>query len=252
MNITEALALLDHENDDHWTTEGLPRMDAIVDLTGDASIKRKDVTDAAPEFNRESAAAVAEELDEDVDETVEEEEERELDEDETEEEEPEDELVESDDDASEEHEQEEEAALGEGVSIFELETRVVLNSYDYCLQGLKEIELLITSKVREKEAIQEELEQLNAKNEMLKRAIILHEREGAGGGKDTSVQDYLRRSAESRAEKAQRALKFIESGTTAKDVAAQLTTKSKLDQAMGRRKPAPGSVRPATRTLIGN
>jgi len=51
--IAEAISILDHNDDELWTADGLPRMDVIENLIGDASIIRKDVTDADPEFCRE-------------------------------------------------------------------------------------------------------------------------------------------------------------------------------------------------------
>lgn len=56
MDIKTALTKLDPSNDDHWTADGAPRIDAVVELTGDKSIKRQDITNAAPKFNREAAA----------------------------------------------------------------------------------------------------------------------------------------------------------------------------------------------------
>lgn len=56
-NITLALKKLDPTNDDHWTSDGAPRMDAVHAVAEDESITRKQVTDAWPEFNREVAAA---------------------------------------------------------------------------------------------------------------------------------------------------------------------------------------------------
>jgi len=48
--ILTALKALDPKNDDHWTSDGLPRLDAIK-VSG---VKRGDVTDAAPNFTREN------------------------------------------------------------------------------------------------------------------------------------------------------------------------------------------------------
>ena len=56
MEIKEALAALNPTNDAHWTRDGLPAMKAVETLVGDSSIKRQDVTDADPEFDREVAA----------------------------------------------------------------------------------------------------------------------------------------------------------------------------------------------------
>lgn len=52
--IREALVLLDVSNTDHWTGDGLPRIDALLTLTGIKYIKRAEITDASPGFTREA------------------------------------------------------------------------------------------------------------------------------------------------------------------------------------------------------
>lgn len=58
-NITDALSKLDPANDNHWTQDGLPRLDTIKILSGDPSLTREQVTAAAPDFNRGAAQAAA-------------------------------------------------------------------------------------------------------------------------------------------------------------------------------------------------
>lgn len=55
MNIRDALARLDPATDDHWTTDGLPRLDVLRTFLG-ADASRADVTKAAPEFSRANLA----------------------------------------------------------------------------------------------------------------------------------------------------------------------------------------------------
>lgn len=55
MNIKDALSKLDATNDEHWTADGLPRLDVVGGLAG-GQVKRQDVTNARPGFTRESAA----------------------------------------------------------------------------------------------------------------------------------------------------------------------------------------------------
>ena len=50
-DILAAVAQLDPANDEHWTTDGQPRLDAVEVLLG-SDVNRKSVTNAAPEFNR--------------------------------------------------------------------------------------------------------------------------------------------------------------------------------------------------------
>lgn len=52
IQITDALAKLDHANPEHWTDDGLPRTSAVQKLVGDATIKRSDIQAAAPDFAR--------------------------------------------------------------------------------------------------------------------------------------------------------------------------------------------------------
>lgn len=57
--IQQALAKLDPKNDAHWTSDGSPRMDVVHELTGNADLKRADITKAAPTFTRENPAFAA-------------------------------------------------------------------------------------------------------------------------------------------------------------------------------------------------
>lgn len=45
--IREAVMALDVANDDHWTQEGLPRVDAVANILGKQDITRRDLTRAA-------------------------------------------------------------------------------------------------------------------------------------------------------------------------------------------------------------
>jgi len=48
-DIHAALRTLDPENDDHWTIDGAPRLDALIDLVG---MTREKLNQAAPLFSR--------------------------------------------------------------------------------------------------------------------------------------------------------------------------------------------------------
>lgn len=52
--IREALLKLDPSNDEHWTAEGLPRLDVMQQFVGEA-VSRADVTGAAKAFSRTNA-----------------------------------------------------------------------------------------------------------------------------------------------------------------------------------------------------
>lgn len=55
--ILDALGQLDPNNDEHWTADGLPRMDVIEGIVGDKAITRQQVTQAKPGFSRAAALA---------------------------------------------------------------------------------------------------------------------------------------------------------------------------------------------------
>lgn len=53
MSLIEALKTLDPENNDHWTSDGLPRLDVLKNLTG-TQVTREQITAEAKSFNRKS------------------------------------------------------------------------------------------------------------------------------------------------------------------------------------------------------
>lgn len=54
--ILAALGQLDIKNDNHWTSEGLPKVDTVKFLSGISTLTRDDITKAAPSFSRHSPA----------------------------------------------------------------------------------------------------------------------------------------------------------------------------------------------------
>lgn len=55
MDIKQALGQLDPDNNDHWTQDGLPRIDAVEAASGTRGLKRQQITDADPQFTRDTA-----------------------------------------------------------------------------------------------------------------------------------------------------------------------------------------------------
>ena len=53
MDIREALATLDTLDDEVWTSEGLPKIEAVKELLG-RPITRQEIVDAAPKFTRQN------------------------------------------------------------------------------------------------------------------------------------------------------------------------------------------------------
>lgn len=240
MDLQEATERLDPENNDHWTADGLPRMDAIAELTGDSSISRKDVTHVAPNLTRDFAKAKAYEAEHsgvvranELDESVHK---------------PptlsdpinvDDLKIESTD------------PLPTG-DVLELPIGTVLKSSKLTSDALKAINRKVNSVLREKTAVELELRQLYAKSDLLSRQQIVHDRIARKNGtKTTNVQDYLAAQAKTREERAARARKFIEAGTTPQEVVAQMRMGSRLDAAMKQRKPERGALRPPARGLTG-
>lgn len=52
--ILEALGQLDPSNDNHWTSDGLPRIDSVKFLSGEPGLTRDDISKAAPGFSRQN------------------------------------------------------------------------------------------------------------------------------------------------------------------------------------------------------
>ena len=52
--ILEALAKLDVANDNHWTGDGLPRIDTVRMLVANPGLGRDDITKVAPDFSRQN------------------------------------------------------------------------------------------------------------------------------------------------------------------------------------------------------
>ena len=51
-NIKEALGKLDHQNDDHWTSNGKPKISVVRELAGNAGITAKEIKAADPNLSR--------------------------------------------------------------------------------------------------------------------------------------------------------------------------------------------------------
>lgn len=219
MQIKTALLNLDFEDDDLWTDDGLPRVGAVAEQLG-RKVTRQEVTDAAPGFTREVAAQMAaEETDE------EEADEEELDEEEADEEAPE---------YGEDHED----SLTEQVSpaaVLKMDPRVVLSSRELTEIAWREANRRAEKAREEMDAAKAEMLTWSNKAELLDRQLQRLTVSDTGKGQ-REIKEYLKRSQEARAERTMRARRFIEAGTNAKDVSEALSTTSKLDRAMERRR----------------
>lgn len=69
-DIKDMLSMLDPQLEEHWTADGLPRVDIIQEIAGGGiDATRKVITDAWPEFNRELATTLLSLPDEDQQDT---------------------------------------------------------------------------------------------------------------------------------------------------------------------------------------
>lgn len=57
--VQNAIAQLDANNNEHWTADGLPRLDAVRTLAGDLTVTREEVNQASPGFIRPAVKAAA-------------------------------------------------------------------------------------------------------------------------------------------------------------------------------------------------
>lgn len=259
MDLATALRTLDFTNDDHWTSDGLPRMDVIAELTEDSTLTRKAVTEFAPDFSRAAAAEAAdeaplegepeaapEETEPEPEVESEEDEEGEDGEDEEEESDEEDGDDEEDDEGEEEEEYEDDV-----VDVLAMPIGDVLASPELTALATEAVDEEIAEALAAKKEAEATLQQLNAKCELLKRQTIQHERNRPAGEKTTGVQAFLRAQAESRARRAENAQRFIDAGTTPREVADAIRGGSQLDNVMGQRGKGRGARRPAPRTPAG-
>jgi hypothetical protein len=54
--VAEALRKLDVNNDNHWTADGLPRIDTVRMIAGNQALTREMITAEMPEFSRQTAS----------------------------------------------------------------------------------------------------------------------------------------------------------------------------------------------------
>ncbi len=52
MELLEALSALDHDNDEHWTAMGLPRVEIVAEMIGNEELKRADIQAITPDLVR--------------------------------------------------------------------------------------------------------------------------------------------------------------------------------------------------------
>jgi hypothetical protein len=285
MDLKQALARLDPADDDHWTADGLPRVDAVSMILG-RDVKRAAITDAAPGMTRETFAAsgfppIGHEPEADPspktpDPTPT----------------PEPGVPEQEPTTPPaEPEQPAEAPMPEPATEPAAEPKVtpdadgpgteetpesppmedtpqqhaeveafddvvgmspsqVYNDIDLVDRAIEEFARQAVVLGARKEAIVKALAELSQRSVMLSRARNILLRRGAKPKQATPIQDYLRRSQEARAKRAKQAQAFIAAGTNADDVIEQLEGPSKVDAAMKARRQR-GAQRPVYPVRVG-
>ena len=225
-----ALAQLDPKNDEHWTADGQPVLAVLSDWTGD-KITRAGVKEIAPDLSRENAPEPKSFMAEPVETPVNEE--------------P---VIEAPtvDDAFE-------AAAAEADAMFDSLTDEEILEMTPQQMGA-DMELLdrwIAAASKKQNDLHREMEAKKDEITVWARRADIVDRVRAAVKRASPkenlnpTQAYLKAQQQARMEKVERAQAFIASGTTAQEVVKQLQTKAPIDAALGQRKAAPGSTRPA-------
>ena len=230
MEIKQALAQLDHNDDAHWTEDGLPRVDVVAGLTGDKGLKRSDITNAAPDLVRGSKKAEASQDDTqpsgsagaspppDGWDPLE---------------------VESNLPPELTEEELLQATPRDFGSDLEMMERWLEAANNKCLQLNRDMN-------KAKDELKVWSERINIIDRVMNR---IRRAKNIRPDQD-AIQSFLKRQHEARAERAERAQEFLRASTSARAVLEQVATGSKLDKALQQRKPAPGSTRPDPRLPV--
>ncbi len=260
MNIKEALAKLDSADDNHWTNDGMPRMDVLQKLTESPDLSRTEVTNAAPDFSRASviaAEAPAPSTEEDNVEAS-----AAPSEASSPPEAPAEVMVEAAEPAAEpdvvamEATPEQMAMVATDLSeIAASAPEKPVSAPETKLEALQAALAVHTDAMNaadgiKKDAVKAFLEasdQVNALNRQIE-TIEKADPHAATAG----IRDYIAMQNKIRLDKAGRAAAFLgNSGAKPGDIAKALEVRSALDKAHLGRKAPRGTVRPATRTLLG-
>jgi len=249
--ILMGLSKLDVKNDDHWTSNGSPRMDVVQQLVGNDTLTRKMVTDAAPQFSRENPdlpgfigdgkgpeadaihAAAAAEGAKDVKEagqTVP---------GETFAETPPEETASAGAETGEVEAQEDEGY------ILDLSPDVIFRDPIKVQAFIAEMSVIISGMQKEKEQLQAKIVKWSQINEKARNTLQRMQRGRDGDPNQKAIKDYMVTQAKVRAERLERTRKFLEAGVNAREVAQELIHTSRIDQALQARKSQRGSTRPS-------
>ncbi len=255
LQIQAALAKLDAANDEHWTADGMPRMDVMEELVGE-SITRKDVTDALPDFSRAKVQAAQDGQEEASSASEGEAEETAKLAAEGAGADAEDantgEIADvSPEDAADLANLAEEMAADEHdpFAILRMNMAQILKTEEGMLEFRSDASTIMAIWSAEKKELDDKVMALGRASQMVDR--LLTRIENSKPQSDTAdIRAYLASQQKARAARAKRTLAFLEHGVNPAELAKALQGKSQLDVALGLRKPAPGSTRPDPRIPV--
>jgi len=230
--IFEALQMMNPDDDDHWTTEGAPRVEVVQALLQDNTVTRKIITEAAPDFKRSSLAAAPPE--------------------DTPGEQPPDNA--NPDDETPEANVMTEELVGHGFfegsfwlnmeagdnEVMGMDPNIVWNNHELAERGLQEFNRQIQTLVQRQDSIKKKLDELGQRSAQLSGRIDRIAPKNTQSG----IRIYIQRQNEARAMRRQRALDFVKSHTNPADVKNLLEHRSPIDIALNARRPGFATQRP--------
>lgn len=224
MDLKQALANLDTSDESHWTSDGLPRVDVVSTMIG-VDVTRKQITDCAPGLTRTSAIES-----EDGDES------RDPEPDPAPEIQPEpvSEFVPDDADVGV-------VMLRDEVLGMTLE-EIAAGGHELADRALAEFSRQHQVLLRRRAQVDAALTDVSKRSEIVDR--IKNRLPKDGSDKRSGLSAYLEQQRANRERKVKAAQRFVEQGTSARDVVSALDPRSQLDVAMQRRGAKRGETRP--------
>lgn len=231
MNLKDAILSLDPGNNDHWTSNGEPRLNVLGSLVGGAVSRQQIMDEGLGAHNRDNLEALkatgdvppvvggdasAPDGPPSFDEV------------------PDDDFAIGDAPKENPADAAVVEVLDDVVGLSAAEVYSDIKLVDRAMAEFTRQNLLLSQR---KSAIMKKMDELGKRTVRLsnQRAKLVRAAGGENNGTE-GIQDYLKAQAKSREEKAARARRFIEAGTTAADVAKELGGKSAIDAAMSRRR----------------
>lgn len=210
MDIKAALSRLDPEQDDLWTSNGLPLVEAVSKLVG-REVSRQEITNADPQFNRDGARLFFEKPEENVEPLQ---------------------TVEGLGEAPTPVEEEDPTKFAFVLPADEVVGMIpqeVFADIDLLDRAIAEFSRQATVLGRRRDAILAKLKEVGKRSAQL--SAIANRIRPRDHQRDVSKR-YLEAQNRSRQERAKRAQKFAESGTSIDDVRSALDVRAPVDNAM--------------------